>query len=48
MITIGSFAPNSTWQKAWEHGAAVTSGATLTLSNLHGKVVVLLLAETDS
>jgi len=48
MVNIGSSAPDSTWQKAWEHRAAVVDGSTLALSSLHGKIVVLLLADTDS
>ncbi len=45
MITIGSAAPNSTWPIAWQNGAAVAPGATISLSGCLGKVVVLLLAD---
>lgn len=45
-ITIGSQASDSTWQVAWDKGAANSTGATISLSSLAGKVVVLYLTDT--
>jgi hypothetical protein len=47
-ITIGSSAPLSTWQIAWQNGAKETAGATISLSSCSGQVVVLLLADVQS
>lgn len=46
-ITIGSPAPDSTWQVAWENGAAVTTGDTISLSGCLGKVVMLYLTDLE-
>jgi hypothetical protein len=44
-IAIGSEAPDSTWKIAWQKGAAVTTGESISLSSCLGKIVVLLLTE---
>jgi hypothetical protein len=46
-IILGNTAPNSSWNIAWQHGAAVTSGDTLSLSGYAGKIVVLLLTDVN-
>jgi hypothetical protein len=44
-ITIGSPAPDSTWQVVWQHGAIDESGTTISLSDYLGQVVVLYLVK---
>ena len=47
-ITIGDPAPNSTWQIAWQNGAVVTDGSTISLSSCLGKVVALIISKAES
>lgn len=44
-ITIGSPAPNSTWEIVWQNGAIDASGTTISLSDYLGQVVVLYLVK---
>ncbi len=46
-ITIGSAAPDSTWTIAWQNGAAVDTGETISLSDCAGQIVVLLLTDVN-
>ncbi|MCP4676554.1 MAG: hypothetical protein GY854_13770 [Deltaproteobacteria bacterium] len=48
-VVIGSKAPDSTWEIAWNNGEAVTDGSTISLSDCtnDGKAVMLYLTSTE-
>ncbi len=46
-ITIGDQAPPSTWKVAWQDGAAVTDGRTISLADCHAANQVVMLYVTS-
>ena len=44
-ITIGSQAPDTVWQVAWDNAALASPGATMSLAGCLGKVVMLYITD---